>query len=342
MTSAITFVRLTSYNEASGHFNVLLRNQLDGCSRKGIPVHFEDLSPYPKEIQLDVLLSKVATSKTRHVYIEWLHDITNLNELDNALLAIGITWSVTASISELWNVSQEDSQVFKMLTTLNHCKSLATVFVFDELLISRLDFGNITFTPIPQFESMALDRILRPCCSWLPSSEVTIGLVGQLYGYRGLNKLISIALRNRGVAIFLWGQERWSSIDPIKRWVLSFLISKKRKYISDNYLSSDEELNHAFSHLDALYIDGSSYPSPSGIAVRARNLGVPVLLEDGASYLKAKSFYDEGIIVGNFSSLSQREIVRSIFYGKSVGACKESTKDELQSAFLDVWSKTLE
>jgi len=333
---------LTSYNEASGHFNVLLRNQLDGCSRRGISIHFEDLSPYPREIQLGVLISKVITSKTRHVYFEWLHDIPDLNQLDNALFAAGITWSVTASISELWNTSQEDSQVFKMLSTLNYCKSLATVFVFDELLIKRLDFGNILFTPIPQYENMALETILRPCCSWLPSSDVTIGLVGQLYGYRGLNKLISIVLKNRGLAIFLWGQERWASVDPIKRWVLSFLISKKRKYISDNYLSNDEELNHAFSHIDALYIDGSTYPSPSGIAVRARNLGIPILLEDGASYLKAKSQSDEGIIVGSFSRMSQREIVRSIAFGKSIGAGKGSTKVDQQTAFVDAWSKTLE
>lgn len=341
MTSAITFVRLVSHDETSGHFNVLLRNQLDACSKKGIPIHFEDLSPYPKEIQLDVLLSKVVISKSRHVYFEWLHDIPDLSQIDNALRATGITWSVTASISELWNTREADSQVFNMLTTLNYCDSLATVFVFDELLISRLDFRNILFTPIPHYENMALDKILRPCCSWLPSSKVTIGLIGQLYGYRGLNKLILIALKNRGLAIFLWGQERWATIDPIKRLVLSFLISKKRKYISDNYLSSDEELNHAFSHLDALYIDGSNYPSPSGIVVRARNLGIPILLEDGASYLKAKSQFDEGIIVGSFSRMSQREIVRSIAFGKSIGADKELTKNHQQSAFLDVWGKSL-
>lgn len=341
MTSTVTFVRLTSYNEASGHFNVLLRNQLDGCSRKGISSQFEDLSPYPEEIQLEVLLSKVEKSKTQHIYFEWLHDILDINQLDRALHAKGITWSVTASVSELWNTTEKNSQVFKMLEALNCCKSLTTVFVFDELLINRLNFENILFTPIPPFESMELDTILRPCCSRLPSSKVTIGLVGQLYGYRGLNKLITIVLKNRDLAIFLWGQERWSSVDPVKRLVLSYLIGKKRKYILDNYLSNDAELNHAFTHLDALYIDGTAYPSPSGIAVRARNLGVPVLLEDGASYLKAKSSLDEGIIVRNFNRLPQSEIVRSIDYGKSIGAVSESTKSEQQNAFLDVWSKTL-
>jgi hypothetical protein len=307
----------------------------------GISIQFEDLSPYPKEIQLEVLLSKLAVSKTRHVYFEWMHDILNFDQLDRDLQARGVTWSVTASISELWNTNQKDSQVFNMLTALNDCNSLLTVFVFDELLIKRLNFDNILFTPIPQFESMELDTIPRNCCSWLPSSELTIGLVGQLYGYRGLNKLISIISKNRSLAIFLWGQERWSTVDPFKRFVLTHLIDKKHKYILDKHLSSDADLNHAFLHLDALYIDGSSYPSPSGIAVRARNFGIPILLEDGESYLKAKSSFDDGIIVGSFSRMPEREIKRSIAFGKSISAFEESTKIDQQRAFLDIWGKNL-
>jgi hypothetical protein len=341
MANTITLVRLNSYTVANGHFNVLLRNQLDGCSRQGIPFRFEDLSQYPAEIQLEILLSKVALSNTRHIYFEWLHDIPNLDQMDRAFFTRGLTWSVTASISELWNTDENVSLVFKMLTELNHCKSLETVFVFDELLIERLNFDNILFTPIPQFESTELDTIRRPCCAWSSTSKVTIGVVGQLYGYRGVNKLISIVSRKKKLAIFLWGQERWSSVDPFKRLILSRFIGKKRKYISDNYALSDANLNHAFLHIDALYIDGSSYPSPSGIAVRARKLGVPVLLEDGESYLKAMSFFDGGIIVGNFSHMPQGQILRSIVLGKSVGSGKVPTKIDQQTIFLDAWRRAL-
>ena len=339
MASMITFVRFVSHDETSGHFNPLLRNQLDGCTEKGISIQFEDLSPYPREIRLELLFSKLASSKTQHVYFEWMHDMPNFDKIDRKLNAMGITWSVTASISELWNTSENNSQVFKMLTQLNDCKSLLTIFVFDDLLIRKLNFENILFTPIPQFENVELDTLRRPCCSWFPSSDLTIGIVGQLYGYRGVNKLISIVLKKRRFAIFLWGNARWSTVDPLKRLMLSFLICRKRKYIFDRHLLTDKDLNHAFTHLDAIYVDGSNYPGPSGIAVRARNLGIPVLLEDGESYLKAKSFLDHGILVGAFSRMSQKEIKGSVVFGKSVNPCRVAKKVDQQRVFLSLWSE---
>jgi hypothetical protein len=337
----ITFVRLTSYAEASGHFNVLLRNQLDGCSTAGIAFRLEDLSPYPHENQLEVLLSKVALTKTKHVYFEWLHDIPNIGELDTKLHSIGLTWSVTASISELWNSNQKDSRVFKMLNQLNDCKALGMVFVFDDLLVKKLNFKNIHFTAIPQFENLELDSIKRPCCSLPNSSKKTIGVVGQLYGYRGVNNLISIVSKNRGLRIFLWGQERWQSVNPFKRFVLTFLIGKKQKFILDKHLTSDAELNHAFIHIDALYIDGTNYPSPSGIAVRARNFGLPVLVEDGESYLKAKSLMDSGIVVERFRGMSEKRIIKAIEIGKALNFQEYVSKVDQQKAFLKVWSDAI-
>jgi len=337
----ITFVRLAPYTETNGHFNTLLRNQLDGCSTAGIKILFEDLSPYPHDIQIEVLLSKVDVTKTRHVYLEWLHDISNIEELDKGLLSKGLTWSVTASISELWNTDKRDSRVFKMLSQLNDCKSLRTIFVFDELLINDLNFDKLFFTPIPHYESLELDTLKRVCCSRSTSSEVTIGVVGQLYGYRGVNNLISIVSKNRNLGIFLWGQARWESVDPFKRFILFRLIQKKRKYILDRHLTNDIELNHAFTHLDAIYIDGANYSSPSGIAVRARNLGIPVLLEEGESYLKAKSTIDAGIITGRFSKMSERKIIDSIRYGKSFNPTQSISKVDQQNAFLKVWGEAL-
>jgi hypothetical protein len=337
----ITLVRLTSYSEASGHFNVLLRNQLEGCSSAGIAIFFEDLSPYPRDVQLEVLLSKIDVTKTKHVYFEWLHDIPNIEELDTALYSHGLTWSVTASISELWNSNQKDSRVFKMLSQLNDCRSLRTVFVFDDLLIKKLNFRNICFTSIPQYENLELDSIKRLCCSLPNSAKITIGIVGQLYGYRGVNNLISIVSKNRGLRIFLWGQERWQTVDPFKRFVLTFLVGKKQKFLLDKHLASDADLNHAFTHLDALYIDGVNYPSPSGIAVRARNFGLPVLVEDGESYLKAKSSMDGGIIVERFVRMSQRRIIDAIEIGKSLNVPENVGKVDQQKAFIKIWGEAI-
>ena len=337
----IIFVRLTSYTEASGHFNVLLRNQLDGCSTAGIQILFEDLSPYPRDHQLEVLLSKIDVTKTKHVYFEWLHDIPNIRELDTRLHSIGLTWSVTASVSELWNSNQTDSLVFKMLSHLNDCKALGTVFVFDELLIKKLNFRNIHFTPIPQYENLELDSIKRRCCSLPNSSKITIGIVGQLYGYRGVNNLISIVSKNRSLRIFLWGQERWQSVNPFKRFVLAFLIGKNQKFVFDKHLTSDAELNHAFKHLDALYIDGTNYSSPSGIAVRARNFGLPVLVEEGESYLKAKSLIDSGIIVERFRRMSQKRIIKAIEIGRVPNSQQYVSKFDQQKAFLKIWGDAI-
>ena len=314
---------------------------MDGCSTVGIAILLEDLSEYSPDIQLEVLLSKIDVSKTKHVYFEWLHDIPNIQELDRELYSNGLTWSVTASISELWNSNQEDSRVFKLLSQLNDCKALRTVFVFDELLIKKLNFSNLHFTPIPQYENLELDSIERPCCSLQNSSKITIGIVGQLYGYRGVNNLISIVSRNRGLRIFLWGQERWRSVKPFNRFVFSFFIGKKRKFLLDKYVASDAELNHAFTHLDALYIDGTSYPSPSGIAVRARNFGLPVLVEDGESYLKAKSSMDGGIVVERFRRMSQKRITEAIKIEQALNFPQYVSKVDQQNAFLKIWGESI-
>jgi hypothetical protein len=95
-------------------------------------------------------------------------------------------------------------------------------------------------------------------------------------------------------------------------------------------------------HLDALYIDGSRYPSPSGIVVRARNFGIPVLVEEGESYLNARSSADEGIIVGRFIRMMQKDIENSIAFGKTIPSPPRSTLIDQQAAFLEIWSKTLD
>ena len=75
--------------------------------------------------------------------------------------------------------------------------------------------------------------------------------------------------------------------------------------------------------------------------MRARNLGIPILLEEGESYLKAKSTIDPGIITGRFTRMSERKIIDSIRYGKSFNPTQSVSKVDQQNAFLKVWGEAL-
>ena len=75
--------------------------------------------------------------------------------------------------------------------------------------------------------------------------------------------------------------------------------------------------------------------------MRARNLGVPILLEEGKSYLKAKSTIDTGIVIGRYSRMSERKIIDSIRYGKSFNPTQSISKVDQQNAFIKVWGEAL-
>lgn len=334
----ISFIRLQSYTEESGHFNTLLRTQWVICEKSSESFIFEDLSVYPKEIRFLILVEKIKSIKPKHVYFEWLHDVTNIELVDSALTELNISWSVTASISELWDENNQDSPLHKQFTLLNKSTSLAAVFVWDDLLVKKLSYSKINFVTIPQYEDLARDETEHLCCSWVADAPpVIIGIVGQLYGYRGVSNLIHIAAKRRNIGILLWGQARWHTISRLDMVLLFRFIGKRRKFISSAFQTKESDFNHVFSHITALYIDGSQYRSPSGVVTRARALGIPVLVESGIGYLQEKSRKDAGIITDSFSKMSKRSILLAINQAKHAEASQVPTKMEQQMAFMNIW-----
>ena len=139
------------------------------------------------------------------------------------------------------------------------------------------------------------------------------------------------------IGIVLWGQGKWNTVGKKERFILKYFFSRKRKFINDCHFATDKELNHVFRHIDALYLDGVSYPYPSGIATRARAFGLPVLVESGPGFYKELAQIDPGIRLGDFTSMSQKEILSEIKKGKSADHVPTVTKEEQIDVFLNIW-----
>jgi len=306
---SLALVRFDQHPITHGHFETLLQSQLLQCEVDSLSYTFLDLSFGNIDQKLSQFRDKLDLYKVKHVYFEWLHDIPSIQEIDSILFERKISWSVLASVSEFWNLSNAGHKSLERMKHLSNAVQLKNVFVWDKYIIEEIGFSSIPFTVVNDFQDTTLDELRYGCCDWVNKAKrPLIGVVGQLYGYRGVTNVIRIALTRPNLSFILWGSGRWSSVKKIDKFLLSKVIPKRRLFVSDDYKSTDSELNHVFKHIDALYIDGSRYPNPSGIVTRARHFGIPTLVESGLGYYSVESKNDKGISLDRYVLLSSKAI----------------------------------
>ena len=337
MKKSVAFVRFISHDATAGHFESLRLSQAKVAASSGVNLHFWDFSESSPNEAFEKISRLARQFSISHIYCEWLHDIADIREFDFLIGKLEIDWSVLASISEIWNTKQ-DSFFQKQICHLQESLNLSAVFIWDRYAVHNIPNNKIPFVVIPDSQSVETNSKNYSCCSWNTRSNVpTIGIVGQLYGYRGTSALIQMAARHKELRYIFWGVGRWSTISIRHRFMLKILQKLNVVYVNDSFKSDDEELNHGFKHLDAVFLDGAQYPNPSGIITRARHFGIPVLINSGSGFYKSHSKIDKGIRMIDLQKITQTEICDEITEGKKFASVATVSEFEQAKIFIGVW-----
>ena len=235
----------------------------------------------------------------QHLHLEWIHDLSQSQIIKFDLLAnkYDFKWSSHMAISQaLRNCEGSSKKTIKTLfDSLLTLKKLTAIWSWDTQFDRRI-YGNFQILGVPDFQPLDLQPITCSLCdhgSGLGKKFKGAGLVGQLFGYRGVDLIVSMAQKQKDRNFLLLGKQYADTFKPKTR---RFLNSKPSNLILiDEYFETDNELNHAINHLSCLIIDTRRYPEPSGIALRALGFGIPILIHDQDSYLKYLSPHFPGI-----------------------------------------------
>jgi len=210
--------------------------------------------------------------------------------------------------------------------------------VWDGYAVHNLPANNIPFVIIPDSQSVQTDNKEYFCCSWnSKGNSPTLGIVGQLYGYRGTSALIKLAARQPSLRYIFWGAGRWNTVKKRHRILLEILKRLNIVLVNDTFMPNEEKLNHIFQHLDALFLDGAQYPSPSGIVTRARHFGIPVLINSGMGYYHFNSKIDKGIRIIESQNITKNEICHEINEGKKFSNVETVNGYSQAKIFIDAW-----
>jgi hypothetical protein len=172
-----------------------------------------------------------------------------------------------------------------MVTASKSCKNILT---WDPGILSQSDY-EINFHFLPDFQRTTINLDPHPLLPYEQGGyALKVGLVGQLYPYRGLQNIYWLAKHNPNVLFYLIGKRSdfYSGIRNLYETYLWWRVNRlKNSRIIEGYIDSDNELNQYISELDVIYLDTRSYPGPSGIVCKARCLGKPVLITSSNSAL---------------------------------------------------------
>jgi hypothetical protein len=246
----------------------------------------------------DILKSATRFSGN-HLHFEWVHDlnISQISKLDLLANTLDFNWSTHMAISQVLrnNFGPNRSELVHLFKHLQSTSRLTSLWTWDLEFHGR-KYGKFRIQKVPDIQNTEL-RVMRcDLCSVVEIGGLPIkmiGLVGQLYGYRGVDLVASFARTYKNHNFLLIGREHsWSYSKSTKRFIKR---NPANLMIKSEYLDTDFDLNHAINHLSCLVIDTGRYPEPSGIATRALAFGIPVLIKDYDSYLRFQSKAVKGI-----------------------------------------------
>lgn len=101
---------------------------------------------------------------------------------------------------------------------------------------------------------------------------VCVGCFGFLTGPRCLNKIVRLSRRHRDVRFVIAGTIVFDSVDEALRPLLENGASGNILVLS-GFIEDDREMNAAINAVDAVLIDGRSYPVQSTVVCRAAHFG---------------------------------------------------------------------
>lgn len=282
-------------HDGEGHFETWrpifiesMRNNFEVFQFQIFPVNAE---------RINQLIFFLKENQINLVFFEWLHDFT-LEEMllfDGILEIHKIKWCVHADVSTFFRKSNHifyKNPAMNIAAYLKHTKSLISVSSWDTFLCREIAFfDSIPLFGLSDFQEVDTKLDLSDCKK-IESKRLKIGLVGQLYDYRGALDIIEWARSNPELDFVLAGVAKETTKKQLKDGSLR-LISNLR--VDDRFLPDDFAIDSAILGLDILYISTKTYPVSSGIAMRARHMGIEVLIDDSDSFLRDMSSIDFGI-----------------------------------------------
>jgi len=157
------------------------------------------------------------------------------------------------------------------------------------------------------------------------SGTLKIGLVGMLWGYRGVNLLASILEVNNDMNGYVAGQLKSESYTVSAR----DLLAKGRISLGQiEGWMSNSAFNEEISQLDALIIDGRAYPPPSGVALRALAYGRCLIACAGPSWTNDVIMrYKCGLSVDPSCLGGLSERIRSFYETGGSEKCRQAASD---------------
>lgn len=335
------FIRLENYDEKTGHFATLRGALYESLS--DLELDFEELDLANMDLTEQALALKVIiqSKPVTHVHFEWLHDLENRSILLDILLDSGVSWSVFASLSEIWR-SGASCLDFKLLSLAHRYSNLLTVFTWDLHLIKKISGTFPKLSHLMDYQDLSTRNETFECCTWIQEDDrVVLGISGQLYGYRGVDLLVWRFLLLSNFKIILWGSYKENDLAFFTKFLLRIFRGSNKIFIRGEWISTDAELNHFYQHIDGFFLDGSRYPNPSGMANRALSFGIPLLVQEGPGHYAAESEENGLVHMADFRFLSNR-VVRSLLINReSVQLDSKLSLTGQINSMKEVWSKLL-
>jgi hypothetical protein len=337
LTQKILLVRWVSRGKTEGHFSEHLEH-LEIAASNFDSSRILTLNKDEFGNSLITLVDQLIDFIPNHVHFDWLHDFEDYAlTIDSLIAKFNVSWSSVASINHCSRQGHQNEKLNQIMLGLGNSDSLKCLFTWDLWVNDFKPAGYPRFLTIRDYQDQNVSNEFLECCSLRLDSKPIVGTIGQLYGYRGSQKLIAHWLRNRNFRIFLVGRYFANSHTLQTRFIIKCISILNLGFIKKSWIATSERLNHYIKHLDALYIDTKNYPQPSGIAIRARQLGIPLIIEDADSYLRDMSVLDKGIIVGNLHEYDINELKLLIKTAKKFDSPYKFSLEDLVSDLRRGW-----
>ena len=341
----ILLLKWVTRNPNEGHFFLhfeLLRNVISDLDVEFLVL---EMHSGDTEAKLCELIQYCLKNQVTHIHLDWMLDIEFLiTEFDQALANEGITWSSLGHLSPIFREASIVIEDHWFIRKIRATTALKFILVWDEFLNKKSQYLDDFIVAIPDYQNtneIASTCVLCDEVSFNNLKKPIVGVVGQLYGYRGSERLLKKWNRfGAGFTPLLAGNYfRDSHSHKTQKKIKKFGKLKKIVF-HPNFISSDSELNHIITHCDAIYIDTISYKVSSGIAQRALQLSVPVLIEISDSCLNDRSSVNPGYIIWPKISDLRKEIqfTRTVLREQSIPDTSKEIYQRIQDEFIKVLS----
>lgn len=173
----------------------------------------------------------------------------------------GVSWSARG-------FSSSPAPAEKELVNFMTEDSLCAGFVQPDLFVNGRHAKSVW---LPDFEHVSLvessDRRLELIRAHKGTTKC-VACIGMLTGFRGVDALVGLAKRNPNVRFVLAGRLAPETFtEETKRLLKPGKLSNL--FVSDGFIACENLLTSVIASVDALFIDGRSYPVHSSIACRA-------------------------------------------------------------------------